>query len=328
MAEQPVQHRVPAEGADPLALSGVNDQNLTELGRLTGLRVIFRDDHLLLSGALESVERAVPVVQHMVEMARRGVPVATDDVHRFFDTARENGGGGLERLASGGRVIVPGPKKTINPKSEGQAKYLAAIEENDIVVGIGPAGTGKTYLAVAAAVDALVKKRVKRIVLARPAVEAGENLGFLPGDLQEKIDPYLRPLYDALEDMIPQDRLRRLMESRAIEIAPLAYMRGRTLQDAFVILDEAQNATNAQMKMFLTRLGLNSKAVITGDKTQIDLPRREDSGLIQIEEVLKGIPGIAFAYMKGTDVIRHRLVKEIIRAYAVHSGHEQEPGEA
>ena len=328
MPEQAVQHRIPVEGADPLALGGVNDQNLTELGRLSGLRVFLRDDHLLLSGPLEGVERAVPVAQHMIELARRGVPVGTDDVHRLFDTARQDGGGGLERLADAGRVVVPGPKKTISAKSEGQAKYLAAIEENDIVVGIGPAGTGKTYLAVAMAVDALFKKRVKRIILARPAVEAGENLGFLPGDLQEKIDPYLRPLYDALEDMIPHDRLRRAMESRAIEIAPLAYMRGRTLQDAFVILDEAQNATNAQMKMFLTRLGLNSKAVITGDKTQIDLPRREDSGLLEIEQVLKGIPGIAFAYMKGTDVIRHRLVKEIIKAYAAASGHEQEPGEA
>jgi len=327
MPDQAVQHRIPMDGADPLALSGVNDQNLTELARLTGLRVFLRDDHLLLSGPLEGVERAVPVAQHMIELARRDA-VGIDDVHRLFDTARADGGGGLERLADAGRVVVPGPKKTISAKSEGQAKYLAAIEENDIVVGIGPAGTGKTYLAVAMAVDALFKKRVKRIILARPAVEAGENLGFLPGDLQEKIDPYLRPLYDALEDMIPHDRLRRAMESRAIEIAPLAYMRGRTLQDAFVILDEAQNATTAQMKMFLTRLGLNSKAVITGDKTQIDLPRREDSGLLEIEQVLKGIPGIAFAYMKGTDVIRHRLVKEIIRAYAAHSGHEQEPGEA
>ena len=328
MPEQAVQHRIPAEGADPLALSGVNDANLNELARRSGLRVFLRGDHLLLSGPLEGVERAVPVAQHMVDLARRGVAVGTDDVARFFDTALETGDDGLERLADAGRVVVAGPRKTVTAKSEGQAKYLAAIDENDIVVGIGPAGTGKTYLAVAMAVDALFKKRVKRIILARPAVEAGENLGFLPGDLQEKIDPYLRPLYDALEDMIPQDRLRRAMENRAIEIAPLAYMRGRTLQDAFVILDEAQNATTAQMKMFLTRLGLNSKAVITGDKTQIDLPRREDSGLIQIEEVLKGIPGIAFAYMKGTDVIRHRLVKEIIRAYAAHSGHELEPGEA
>jgi phosphate starvation-inducible PhoH-like protein len=328
MPEQAIQHRIPAEGADPLALSGVNDANLNELARRSGLRVFLRGDHLLLSGSLEGVERAVPVAQHMIEVARRGEALGTDDVARFFDTAAENGGDGLERLAEAGRVVVAGPRKTVTAKSEGQAKYLAAIEDNDIVVGIGPAGTGKTYLAVAMAVDALSKKRVKRIVLARPAVEAGENLGFLPGDLQEKIDPYLRPLYDALEDMIPQDRLRRAMESRSIEIAPLAYMRGRTLQDAFVILDEAQNATTAQMKMFLTRLGLNSKAVITGDKTQIDLPRREDSGLLEAEQVLKGIPGIAFAYLKGSDVIRHRLVKEIIRAYAAHSGHELEPGEA
>ena len=327
MPEQPVQHRIPAEGADPLSLSGVNDAHLTELGRLGGLRVVLRDDHLLLSGPLNSVERAVPVAQHMVELARTGVPFGTDDVARFFDAAA-SGNGGVERLAEASRVVVPGPKRTINPKSEGQARYLAAIEENDITVGIGPAGTGKTYLAVAMAVDALFKKRVKRIILARPAVEAGENLGFLPGDLQEKIDPYLRPLYDALEDMIPPDRLRRAMENRSIEIAPLAYMRGRTLQDAFVILDEAQNATNAQMKMFLTRLGLNSKAVITGDKTQIDLPRREDSGLVQVEQVLKGIEGIAFVYLKGSDVIRHRLVKEIIRAYAAASGREEEEGEA
>jgi phosphate starvation-inducible protein PhoH and related proteins len=318
----PVQHRIPAEGADPLALSGVNDANLMELGRRAGLRVVLRDDHLLLSGDVGNVERAVPVAQHMVEMARTGVPFGSDDVARFYDAGRT--GGGVQRLAEAGRVVVPGPKKTVAPKSEGQARYLAAIEENDVVVGIGPAGTGKTYLAVAAAVDALFRKRVKRIILARPAVEAGENLGFLPGDLQEKIDPYLRPLYDALEDMIPPDRLRRAMESRAIEIAPLAYMRGRTLQDAFVILDEAQNATTAQMKMFLTRLGLNSKAVITGDKTQIDLPRREDSGLVEVEQVLKGIEGIAFAYLQGTDVVRHRLVQDIIRAYDAARG---EPGQ-
>ena len=321
-----VQHRIPADGADPLSLGGVNDANLLELGKLAGLRVVLRDDHLLLSGELKDVERAVPVAQHMVEMARSGVAFGTDDVARFFDAARSENG--VRRIADAGPVVVPGPKKTVRPKSEGQAKYLQAIEENDVVVGIGPAGTGKTYLAVAMAVDALFKKRVKRIILARPAVEAGENLGFLPGDLQEKIDPYLRPLYDALEDMIPPDRLRRSMESRAIEIAPLAYMRGRTLQDAFVILDEAQNATRAQMKMFLTRLGLNSKAVITGDKTQIDLPRREDSGLIEVEDVLKGIEGIAFTYLTGADVIRHRLVKDIIRAYDAARGDGAEAPQA
>ncbi len=325
----PVQHRLPAEGADPLALSGVNDAHLTELGRVSGVRVVLRDDHILLSGKLEDVERTAPVAQHMIQMARTGVPFGTDDVGRFFDATRS--GNGVGKLADPGRVVVPGVRRAVTPKSEGQAAYLQNIDENDITVGIGPAGTGKTYLAVAMAVDALFKKRVKRIILARPAVEAGENLGFLPGDLQEKIDPYLRPLYDALEDMIPPDRLRRAMESRSIEIAPLAYMRGRTLQDAFVILDEAQNATRAQMKMFLTRLGLNSKAVITGDKTQIDLPNKGDSGLIEVEQVLKGIEGIAFSYLSGRDVIRHRLVKEIIEAYAAASGEtlpdgSQEPG--
>ena len=214
------------------------------------------------------------------------------------------------------QVALPGSRKVIRPKSEGQRQYVKAIRDNDVVIGIGPAGTGKTYLAVALAVDALYKKRVRRIVLARPAVEAGESLGFLPGDMQEKVDPYLRPLYDALEDMMPSDRVRKALEDRTIEIAPLAYMRGRTLADAFVILDEAQNSTTAQMKMFLTRLGLNSQVVITGDKTQIDLPRREDSGLLQVEAILRGVEGIEFIYLDETDVIRHRLVKDIIRAYA------------
>jgi phosphate starvation-inducible protein PhoH and related proteins len=204
----------------------------------------------------------------------------------------------------------------ITPRTEGQREYLQAILKQDIVIGIGPAGTGKTYLAVAAALDALYKKQVKRIILARPAVEAGESLGFLPGDMQEKVDPYLRPLYDALEDMMPSDRVRRVLEDRTVEIAPLAYMRGRTLSDAFVILDEAQNSTTAQMKMFLTRLGLNSQVVITGDKTQIDLPRRRDSGLLEVEDILKGIDGIEFVYLTDVDVVRHRLVKDIIRAYA------------
>jgi phosphate starvation-inducible protein PhoH and related proteins len=321
-----VQHRVSAEGADPLLLAGVNDANLLELARISGCRVVLRDDHLLLSGTIEEVEKVVPVVQHIVDLARMGVGFSAHDIARFADSATASEGG-LARLADGVRIAVSGSRKVITAKSEGQRQYLEAIENNDIVVGIGPAGTGKTYLAVAMAVDALHKKRVKRIILARPAVEAGENLGFLPGDLQEKVDPYLRPLYDALEDMMPAERVRRALESRAIEIAPLAYMRGRTLHDAFVILDEAQNATNLQMKMFLTRLGLNSKAVITGDKTQIDLRRREESGLIQIEEVLKGIDGIAFVYMQATDVLRHRLVKDIIRAYAAASDGEVEETE-
>jgi phosphate starvation-inducible protein PhoH and related proteins len=321
MANDPtlVQHRIPVDGADPLALAGVNDAHLLELGRLAGLRALLRDDHLLLSGELAQVERAVPVAQEMVRMARSGTSFGVEEIARFFEASASDEG--VRRLAdAAARVAVPGPKKTISPKSEGQARYVEAIVAHDVVVGIGPAGTGKTYLAVAMAVDALVRKRVKRIILARPAVEAGENLGFLPGDLQDKIDPYLRPLYDALEDMIPADRLRRALESRAIEIAPLAYMRGRTLQDAFVILDEAQNASRAQMKMFLTRLGLNSRAVITGDKTQIDLPRRDESGLLEIEAVLRGIEGLAFVYLTGRDVVRHRLVRDIIRAYDAASG--------
>jgi phosphate starvation-inducible PhoH-like protein len=190
------------------------------------------------------------------------------------------------------------------------------MQDNDIVVGIGPAGTGKTYLAVAAAVDALTRKRVRRIVLARPAVEAGESLGFLPGDMQAKVDPYLRPLYDALDEMMPFERVQRALETRVIEVAPIAFMRGRTLGDAFVIVDEAQNATTMQMKMLLTRLGVNSKMVITGDKTQVDLPKREDSGLMQVERILPGIDGIAFHYFDETDVVRHRLVRDIVRAYA------------
>jgi phosphate starvation-inducible PhoH-like protein len=219
-----------------------------------------------------------------------------------------------------GRFVLPGVRKIIQPKTQGQGEYMQQMIENEIVIGIGPAGTGKTYLAVAAAVDALARKRVKRIVLARPAVEAGESLGFLPGDMQAKVDPYLRPLYDALDDLMPPERVARALETRVIEIAPLAYMRGRTLADAFVILDEAQNATTAQMKMFLTRLGLNSRAVITGDKTQIDLPKREESGLLQVERILPGIEGIAFHYFTEVDVVRHRLVREIVKAYAADAG--------
>jgi phosphate starvation-inducible PhoH-like protein len=194
------------------------------------------------------------------------------------------------------------------------------MRENDIVIGIGPAGTGKTYLAVAMGVEALTRKLVRRLVLARPAVEAGERLGFLPGDLQAKVDPYLRPLYDALEDMMPAERVQKSLENRTIEIAPLAYMRGRTLADAFIILDEAQNVTGGQMKMFLTRMGVNSRAVVIGDKTQIDLENREDSGLIQIERILPGIEGVAFCYLEDRDVVRHRLVRDIIRAYAEDQG--------
>ncbi len=311
-----VEHRLDAEGADPLMLAGVNDRNIQEMGRLFGVRVVLRGDHVILSGELAAVERAVPVVQHVIELARLRAPFDTDDIARFAEGADALGSGGIVLEHGEIRIALPVSLRVIVPKTEGQRGYVAAIAQNDIVIGIGPAGTGKTYLGVACAVDALYKRRVRRIILARPAVEAGENLGFLPGDLQQKVDPYLRPLYDALEDMMPHDRVRRAIEDSTIEIAPLAYMRGRTLSDAFVILDEAQNATRAQMKMFLTRLGMSSRVVITGDKTQIDLPRREDSGLLEVEAILSGINGIAMVYLDERDVIRHRLVKDIIRAYS------------
>ena len=289
-----IHHRISAEGADPLLFAGVNEGNLQELQRTLGVRISFRGDAVTVSGTAEQVERAAPVVQGLIDLARIGEPVTPDDVYRLAADAPPG-----EALTAGdGKIVLPGLRRAISPKTQGQRDYLQAIANHDIVVGIGPAGTGKTYLAVA------------------KAVEAGESLGFLPGDLQAKVDPYLRPLYDALEDMMPHDRVQRALETRTIEIAPLAYMRGRTLADAFIILDEAQNATGAQMKMFLTRLGVNSKTVVTGDKTQIDLPRREESGLVQVERVLPAIEGIAFCYLHETDVVRHRLVREIIRAYA------------
>jgi len=306
-------NKLSIEGADALLLAGVNDVNLTELQRVLGIRASLRGDALTLHGSVEQLERATPVVQGMIDLARIGEAVTPEDVLRLFTD------GPPAELTNGsgdGKIVLPGLRKAIVPKTAGQREYLGVISSHDIVIGIGPAGTGKTYLAVATAVQALARKRVRRIVLARPAVEAGESLGFLPGDLQAKVDPYLRPLYDALEDMMPMDKVQRHIETRTIEIAPLAYMRGRTLSDAFIILDEAQNATGAQMKMFLTRLGVNSKVVVTGDKTQIDLPHREDSGLIQIERILPGIDGVAFQYLTEADVVRHRLVKEIIRAYA------------
>ena len=312
-----------AEGADQLLLAGVNDANFQELARTFDIRVVLRGDQVVLSGEQESVERAIPVALHLIELSRLRVPFDVSDIGRFAEESRNQGEMGLVSPDQELRIALPGTRKVVSPKTDGQRRYLEAIAENDVVISIGPAGTGKTYLAVAKAVDALYKKQVKRIILARPAVEAGENLGFLPGDLQEKVDPYLRPLYDALEDMMPAERVRRALESRTIEIAPLAYMRGRTLSDAFVILDEAQNATSLQMKMFLTRLGLNSRVVITGDKTQIDLPRKDDSGLLQVERILGRVEGIALIYLTGGDVIRHRLVKDIIRAYAHDEGADE-----
>ena len=313
--------RISTEGADLLTLAGVNDVNLVELARLFGVRVALRGDALSITGAEELVSRAVPVGQRMVDVARQRLALSADDVLRLSELGIEEVGDAGAPSENGvpatSRIALPGVRTVVQAKTPGQAEYLRKIAEQDIVVGIGPAGTGKTYLAVAAAVDALVRKRVRRIVLARPAVEAGESLGFLPGDMQAKVDPYLRPLYDAFDEMMPFERVQKALETRVIEIAPLAFKRGRTLADAFVILDEAQNATSMQMKMFLTRLGVNSKVVITGDKTQVDLPKREESGLLQVERILTGIDGIAFQYFDETDVVRHRLVRQIIRAYAV-----------
>jgi phosphate starvation-inducible PhoH-like protein len=316
MSEE-VTHRLSAEGADMLSLAGVNDVNLLELERTAGVRASLRGDYLTIAGAVESVEVASRLASVLIDRARMGEPITRDDVRRLVDNPEaENGidGNGVAK------IVLPGTRRIVQAKSQGQFEYIRAMRENEIVVGIGPAGTGKTYLAVAMGVEALARKRVERLVLARPAVEAGERLGFLPGDLQAKVDPYLRPLYDALEVLMPAAKVQKAIESRTIEIAPIGYMRGRTLADAFVIIDEAQNVTGGQMKMCLTRLGLNSRAVIIGDKTQIDLPSREESGLVHVERILPGIDGVSFCYLEDRDVVRHRLVREIIRAYAEDQG--------
>ena len=325
MSEATVTQKLSTEGADPLTLAGVNDANLVELSRLGGVRVTLRGDTMTITGSAEFVERAVGIAMRMIDVAKQRRDLTPDDVLRMGDDVdrgddQDDGSGNGIPGSADTRIALPGIRKVIQAKTPGQAEYLRKIQDNDIVVGIGPAGTGKTYLAVAAAVDALTRKRVRRIVLARPAVEAGESLGFLPGDMQAKVDPYLRPLYDALDDMMPFERIQRALEQRVIEVAPLAFMRGRTLGDAFVIVDEAQNATTMQMKMLLTRLGVNSRMVITGDKTQVDLPKREDSGLMQVERILPGIDGIGFHYFNETDVVRHRLVRDIVRAYAADAG--------
>jgi len=325
VSEATVTQKLSTEGADPLTLAGVNDANLVELSRLGGVRVTLRGDMMSITGTTEFVERAAGIAMRMIDAAKQRRDLTPDDILRMGDDVDhgdepdDGSGNGIPGSADT-RIALPGIRKVIQAKTPGQAEYLRKIQDNDIVVGIGPAGTGKTYLAVAAAVDALTRKRVRRIVLARPAVEAGESLGFLPGDMQAKVDPYLRPLYDALDDMMPFERIQRALEQRVIEVAPLAFMRGRTLGDAFVIVDEAQNATTMQMKMLLTRLGVNSCMVITGDKTQVDLPKREDSGLMQVERILPGIEGIGFHYFNETDVVRHRLVRDIVRAYAADAG--------
>ncbi|MCP3101417.1 PhoH family protein [Myxococcus sp. K15C18031901] len=296
-----------------LALCGNQNENLKLMERRLGVRVGQRGTEFHLSGPSDAVAFAVRLLENLEQMIRAGRPVYREDVEQGIKVL----GRGAESLQEVmlGPVLKSSGNRQIAPKSIAQKRYVDAIRAHDIVFGIGPAGTGKTYLAMAMAVAFLQERKVKRIILARPAVEAGEKLGFLPGDLQEKVNPYLRPLYDALHDMMAAERAAHLVEQGVVEVAPLAFMRGRTLNDAFVILDEAQNTTVEQMKMFLTRLGYNSKAVITGDVTQVDLPTGKMSGLNHARAVLKNIDGIHFAEFSDMDVVRHPLVQEVIRAY-------------
>ena len=295
-------------------LFGTRDENLRTLETGLNVRIDLQSDSIQIEGEPENVARAEKVFTDYEHLQRSGHVFQNGDLGDMLRVLTRDQAATLRGLAEAGRQRSFG-KRTVQPKSINQRRYLEAIEKHDMVFGIGPAGTGKTYLAVAMAISALVSKRVNRIILARPAVEAGEKLGFLPGTLQEKVDPYLRPLYDALYDMLDPEKVDRFLEKNVIEIAPIAFMRGRTLNDSFVILDEAQNTTSEQMKMFLTRLGFNSKAVITGDITQIDLPNAARSGLVEATEVLKNVEGIHFTYFDEGDVVRHHLVQRIIRAY-------------
>lgn len=293
---------------------GIQDANLRYLEEHLGVRIHTNDTQVTVSGTPDQTLLTVRLLEGVYTLIEAGIRLDLSDLG-FLLRLLENGEELSPQALLSERVPVPSQKRFVNPKSLGQRRYLQAIRQHDIVIGIGPAGTGKTYLAMAMAVAELERKEFSRIILARPAVEAGEKLGFLPGDLLEKVNPYLRPLYDALYDMLDFDKAQRLIERGAIEVAPLAFMRGRTLNDSFIILDEAQNATIEQMKMFLTRLGFYSKAVITGDITQVDLPHGKDSGLIHIQHVLQDIEGIAFVHFSERDVVRHPLVQEIVKAY-------------
>jgi len=299
-------------------LFGVHDQNIKYLESLLDVRINARGQDLTVDGDPKDVETVERILEDFAELFTEGKTFTDKELREAFAQIAEDRAYSLRDYFTKAR-FNPAGKKQVAPKSANQRRYIEAIQNKDIVFGIGVAGTGKSYLAVAMAVQALMQKQVNRVVLARPAVEAGEKLGFLPGDLQDKVDPYLRPLYDALFDLIDFERVTKLLEKRVIEVAPLAFMRGRTLASAFIILDEAQNTTSEQMKMFLTRIGFGSKAVITGDVTQIDLPTGKRSGLIEAERVLSGVEGIEFIYFTEKDVVRHRLVQMIIKAYEAHS---------
>lgn len=299
-------------------LFGSYDENLKLLETRFGVRIRTQGHELIIDGPDAAAESAERVLTELGALIRDGYTMSQADVRTAADLVERDTAVDLRDHFLKGSVTAAG-RRRVAPKSVNQRRYLEAIDTHDIVFGVGPAGTGKTYLAMAQAVSSLVAKKVNRIILARPAVEAGEKLGFLPGDLQEKVNPYLRPLYDALYDMLEADRVARYLERGTIEIAPIAFMRGRTLNDSFVILDEAQNTTSEQMKMFLTRLGFGSKAVITGDVTQIDLPAGRASGLVEAVRVVGGIDGIAFIHFDDRDVVRHRLVQQIVRAYEAYS---------
>ncbi|MCA9412311.1 MAG: PhoH family protein [Candidatus Omnitrophica bacterium] len=303
-----------ADSHESSRIYGNLDENLRLLEEEFDTVLSARGEQLRIQGSSEQVDQVRGVIEGMREIIRKNGPLERRQMQDLIRLVKGSPRESVQEVLDDA-ISVDGPGRKIRPKTQGQKIYLDAIRANDIVFGIGPAGTGKTYLAMACAVHALVKRNVKRIVLARPAVEAGESLGFLPGDLYEKVNPYLRPLYDALYDMMPFEKVGRLMQQGQVEVAPLAFMRGRTLNDSFVILDEAQNTTREQMKMFLTRLGYNSKAVITGDVTQVDLPKTMDSGLIDATRVLKDIEGLKMIWLQKTDVVRHALVQKIISAY-------------
>ena len=310
-------------------LFGTLDENLRFLETTLQITADLEENRLRLEGEAERVERAARILEEYNQLVREGRRFEAGEVSSLLRLATEEPRVPLRELVDTGRRarVQASGKQKVTPKSANQRRYMEEIDRNDMVFGVGPGGTGKTYLAVTMAVSALLTKRVNRIILARPAVEAGERLGFLPGTLQEKIDPYMRPLYDALYDMLDPDKLESFLEKGIIEVAPLAFMRGRTLNDSFVILDEAQNSTSEQMKMFLTRLGFNSKAVITGDITQIDLPAGRRSGLVEALEVVGKIPGIAIVNFNQKDVVRHNQVQQIIRAYEEYDPANKRPAE-
>jgi phosphate starvation-inducible PhoH-like protein len=307
------------EGLDPRMLFGQSDFVVRTLEAKFPCKIVARGDKITIEGPGHEVDLVFRVFTDLITRLKQGDYITEQYLGYAISMVKENGQGPAENISTEA-LITSSLKKVIKPKTINQTRYVDAVSRNDMVFAIGPAGTGKTYLAVAMAVAELKVKNVNRIVFTRPAVEAGESLGFLPGDIKAKVDPYLRPVYDALYDMLPPDKIRNLIDMGVIEIAPLAFMRGRTLNEAFVVLDEAQNTTNAQMKMFLTRIGERSKAVITGDVTQVDLPEPSTSGLVRAQKILQGIPGLEFVYLTEKDVIRHPLVQAVIKAYERFEG--------